>query len=93
MSWESVLPLLTVAATVAGMLWVLMRLFRPMAVQVANETSQRLQDHLEHQTFRGIEQRFDRMDKRIEKGFDQVDAQLNRDGRAVSTGGRAAQRH
>lgn len=88
--WPDVLPLATVAVTiagaVAGLLWTMSRLFRPMAVDVAREACDRLKADLESNHFHDINERLDRMQAGFDARLDRMrvgfDERLNRlDGR------------
>lgn len=76
--WPDVLPLATVAVTiagvVAGMLWTMSRLFRPMAVEVAREACDRLKADLESNHFHDISERLDRMQAGFDERFDGMQA-------------------
>lgn len=75
--WSNVLPSATVAVTVAGavagLLWTLAKLFRPMAVEVARDACDRLRADLEGNHFHDIRGRLDRMQVRFDERLDRMD--------------------
>jgi len=82
--WSNVLPLATVAVTiagaVAGLLWTLSKLFRPMAVEVARDACDRLKADLESNHFHEIGERLDRMQVRFDERMDCFGARMDRFG-------------
>ncbi len=83
MNWENVLPTVTMAAMIAGLLWSLARLFRPMAVEVARDATDRLKEDLKANDFHAIDARFDgvnrrmdRMDRRIKETRTELSARI-----------------
>lgn len=83
MNWEDVLPTVTMAAMIAGLLWCLARLFRPMAVEVARDATDRLKEDLKANDFHAIDARFDgvnrrmdRMDRRIKETRTELSARI-----------------
>ena len=79
MNWENVLPTVTMAAMIAGLLWSLARLFRPMAVEVARDAADRLKADLKANDFHAIDARFDGVDTRldgVDKRMDRMDRRI-----------------
>ncbi len=81
MNWENVLPTVTMAAMIAGLLWSLARLFRPMAVEVARDAADQLRADLKANDFHAIGLQLDRVDTRfngVDSRLDGVEKRLDR---------------
>lgn len=80
--WSNVLPLATVAVTiagaVAGLFWTLSKMFRPMAVEVARGACDRLKADLEGNHFHEICERLDRMQVRFDERMDRFGSRMDR---------------
>ncbi len=82
--WSNVLPLATVAVTiagaVAGLFWTLSKMFREMAVEVARGACDRLKADLESNHFHEIGERLDRMQVRFDERMDRFGSRMDRFG-------------
>ena len=82
--WSNVLPLATVAVTIAGavaaLFWTLSKMFRPMAVEVARGACDRLKADLESNHFHEIGERLDRMQVRFDERMDRFGSRMDRFG-------------
>ena len=87
--WSNVLPLaavvVTIVGAVAGLVWTLLRLFRPVAAEVAREACDRLKADLESNHFHGIGERLDRMETRFSERFESMEASFSERFRSMET--------
>ena len=91
--WGDILPSIAMltgfGGSVAGVCWALMRLFRPLAENVAGDACDNLYERLKKNDFRHMEDSLQAVEKRLDARMDGLDARMDGlDGRMDGLDGR-----